>query len=287
MNGKFMNIIDITLENAREQLIDESFKRPVVIDFWAEWCAPCKALMPILAKLADEYAGALLLAKVNADELGMISSQFGVRSLPTVVVMKDGQPVDGFSGALPELQVRELLAKYLPQPWEAPLAQAKELLGQGNATEALPLLRDAYELSGQKGEVACYLAQAHLEMNRIDNAEVILSGVKMADQDSHYQQLKSQIELRLQAAKTPELVALEAAYTLNPDDMNIRYQLALQLNLEASYREALEHLLAILRKERGFAEGDARKTYTAILTSLGKADPLAIEFQRKLFTLLY
>ncbi len=109
-----MNIVDINLENAKQLLVDESFTRPVLIDFWADWCAPCKSLMPILEKLANEYAGAFLLAKVNADEMGMISSQFGVRSLPTVILMKDGQPIDGFAGALPEKEVRELLEKYLP-----------------------------------------------------------------------------------------------------------------------------------------------------------------------------
>lgn len=289
MNVPPLFIVDITLENARQYLIDESFQRPVVIDFWADWCAPCKNLMPILEQLANEYAGAFLLAKVNADDpqTQMVSAQFGVRSLPTVMIMKDGQPIDGFAGALPEIQVREILAKYLPKPWEAPLGQAQALMAANNFADALPLLRQAYEASGQLASINLLIAQCHLELNRTDNAEVILSTIKMADQDALYHQLQSRIELMKQAAKTPELAALETAHFQAPDDLQIRYELAVQYYRESQHRPALEHLLYILRKDRNFAAGEARKTFNAILTALGKGDALAIEFQRKLFTLLY
>jgi putative thioredoxin len=282
-----MHIVNITLENAKELLIDESFKRPVVVDFWADWCQPCKSLMPVLEKIANEYAGAFLLAKVNTEEQQMISAQFGIQSLPTVMVIKDGQPVDGFMGALPEKQVREVLEKYLPKPWEAPLQQAKDLMSQGQHQEALPLLRQAYEASKEEAAIALLMAECQLELNRIDNAEAILAAIKMADQDAHYEKLKAQIELKKQAAKTPELAALEAAFAANPDDLSVRYELALQLNQESQHREALTHLLEILQKDRQFAEGAARKSFNDIVAALGKGDALAIEFQRKLFTLLY
>ncbi len=282
-----MHIVEITLENAKELLIDESFKRPVVADFWADWCGPCKSLMPILEKLANEYAGAFLLAKVDTEEQQMIASQFGIRSLPTVMVIKDGQPVDGFMGALPEIQVREVLEKYLPKPWEAALQQAQLFMANHEYQEALPLLRQAYELSKSLPSIACLMAQCHLELNRLDNAEAILSEIKMADQDALYEQLQAQITLKKQAAKTPELTALEKAFAENPQDLQIRYSLALQLNHESQHREALTHLIDILRVDRQFAEGAVRKSFNDIVAALGKADPLAIEFQRKLFTLLY
>lgn len=287
MNSPLLAIIDITLDNAQQFLIDESFNRPVVIDFWAEWCGPCKNLMPVLERLATEYAGAFLLAKVNADDQQMISSQFGVRSLPTVMIMQNGQPVDGFTGALSEVQVREVLTKYLPKPWEIPLSQAQALMVEGNFTDALPLLRQAYDVSEQLSSIALLMAQAHVELNRIDNAEAVLATIKMADQDAHYEQLIAKIALQKQAAKTPELVALEEAYAKSPQDLTVRYQLALQYHQETQYRPALEHLLEIIRTERNFAEGEARKAFAAIIAALGKGDPLAIEFQRKLFTLLY
>lgn len=287
MNAPLLSIVDITLDNAQQLLIDESFSRPVVIDFWADWCGPCKNLMPVLEKLANEYAGAFLLAKVNADDQQMISSQFGVRSLPTVMIMQNGQPIDGFTGALAEIQVREILEKYLPKPWEAALQQAQRLMEEGNFTDALPLLRQAYDVSKQLASIALLMAQCHLELNRVDNAEAILSAIKMVDQDAHYEQLTAQMALKKQAAKTPALTELEAAFAKSPLDLTVRYQLALQYQQESQYRPALEHLLEIIRTERNFSDGDARKTFTAIVAALGKADPLAIEFQRKLFTLLY
>jgi putative thioredoxin len=282
-----MNIVDINLENAKQLLVDESFTRPVLIDFWAEWCAPCKNLMLILEKLANEYAGAFLLAKVNADEMGMISSQFGVRSLPTVMLMKDGQPIDGFSGALPEKEVRELLEKYLPKPWEKCVTDAQAFIVAGDFNSALPLLRQAYEESNHYVAIAYLLAQCHVQLNRMDNAEAILATINLADQDAHYQQLLAQIELKKQAAKTPELVVLEAAYAHEPENLQVAYELASQYQAEAIYRPALELLLAILRQERSFSEGAAKKRFMDIVAVLGKGDALAIEFQRKLFTLLY
>ena len=282
-----MHIVDITLENAKTLLIEESFKRPVVVDFWADWCAPCKSLMPVLEKLANEYAGAFLLAKVDTEEQHMISAQFGIQSLPTVMVIKDGQPVDGFMGALPEIQVRQVLEKHLPKSWEKPLEEATQLIAEQKHQDALPLLRQAYDESKGLASIACLIAQCHIEMNRLDNAEAILATIKMADQDALYEQLQAQILLKKAAAKTPELAALETAYAENPDDLNIRYSLALQLNNESQHREALSHLLEILRRDRAFAEGAARKSFNDIVAALGKGDSLAIEFQRKLFTLLY
>ena len=264
-----MNIVEINLENAKQYLIEESFIRPVLIDFWADWCAPCKSLMPILEKLANEYAGAFLLAKVNADEMNMISSQFGVRSLPTVMLMKDGQPIDGFAGALPEVQVRELLEKYLPKAWEKFVNDAQALIMAGDFNAALPLLRQAYEDSKQDAAIAFLLAQCHLELNRIDNAEAILATVKAADHNAHYEQLLAQVELKKQAAKSPELIALEAAHANEPDNLQHAYQLAIQYNAETAYRPALELLISILRKDRNFAEGAAKKTFMDILAALG------------------
>lgn len=280
-------IVSITMENAQSLLIDESFKRPVLVDFWADWCAPCKVLMPLLEKLAKEYAGAFLLAKVNADSENMIASQFGVQSLPTVMLMKDGQPVDGFVGVKTETEIRELLTQYLPKPWEAALKQAQALIAEQDLTTALPLLRQVYEESGQAPHIACLLAQQLVELNRTDEAELLLKKIKMADQDTFYEQVLAQLQLKLQAAKTPEMSALEKACAEQPENLELAYQLAVQMYQEAMYRPALEALLKILQQDRNFSEGAVKKTMMDVLASLGKGDPLAVEFQRKLFTLLY
>jgi putative thioredoxin len=282
-----MNSVDITLENVQQLVIDESFKRLVIVDFWADWCAPCKNLTPILEKLAQEYRGEFLLAKVNADDQQMLAGQFGVRSLPTVMLIREGQPLDGFSGDRTEVQLRQLLSQYLPKPWEQTLDNARQLVDAGDFDAALPLMRQVYEESQHQADVACLLARALVELKRTDEAEAVLGTVKLGDQNAAYEQVKAQLQLSKQAGKTPEITALEAAHKADPGNADIAYQLAVQLHQEGYHRPALELLMEILRKDRNYADGAARKTLMDILASLGKADPLAVEFQRKLFMLLY
>ncbi|WP_041523719.1 thioredoxin [Gilvimarinus agarilyticus] len=282
-----MNIIDVTAENAQQQVIDASFGKLVMVDFWADWCEPCKSLMPLLEKIAAEYPDNLVLAKINADDQQMLASQFGVRSLPTVMLIKDGQPVDGFTGAQPEAQIREMLDKYLPKAWEATLGQARALLDEASYSEALPLLRQALEESNQMPQIASLTALCYAELNRVEEAEALLASVKLAEQDGIYEQAVALVELKKQSAGSPELEKLAAAYEQNPADNETAYAYALQLNAEGQHRQALEILLELFKRDRAFNDGAARKAMTDILATLGKGDPLAVEYQRKLFTLLY
>lgn len=280
-------IVDINEANAKQLLIDESFNRPVVVDFWADWCGPCKSLMPVLEKLAQEYQGQFLLAKVNADEQQMIAAQFGVRSLPTVLVMQNGQPVDGFAGAQSEVQVRELLDKYLPKPWDDLLERGQVLLAEGQVAEALTLLREACTASEQRPDIACALADALLQSLRYDEAEQILESVRFVDQDAYHEQLVAQLQLAREASKAPEITALEKEHEARPGDLDVAYRLALQYQQNQYVREALELLYGILKKDLNFKEGAAKKTLMDTLAALGKGDPLAVEYQRKVYTLLY
>ena len=280
-------IVDITLENAQEYLIDESHNRPVLVDFWADWCGPCKTLMPILEKLANEYQGQFLLAKVNADELQIVAGQFGVQSLPTVMLMKDGQPVDGFAGAQPEKQVRELLDKHLPKPWDTALNSALALMESGNHSEALSLLQSAYSDSGQQANISFALVTCLIVLKRYDEADKILSDVKLADQNNEFEALKSQLQLAQEAQKTPEIAELEAKCQADPENKELAFQLAVQYSQNSYAREALDILFELVRTDLNFKDGEAKKAYLDILSVLGKSDPLAAQYQRKLYTLLY
>jgi putative thioredoxin len=243
--------------------------------------------MPVLEKLANEYQGAFLLAKVNADEQGMIAQQFGVRSLPTVVVMQGGQPVDGFVGAQPEAQLRELLEKYLPKPWDALLEQAQELMAAGDFGAALGLLRQAWEDSNHRHDITLAYAHALIESNRLDDADQVLSTVLMADQDAEWEQLVAQLKVKREAGKSPEIEALEQQLEAAPDNHDIRAQLAVVYTNAGYYREALEHLITVLRQDLNHADGATKKALLDTIASLGKGDPLAAEYQRKLYSLLY
>ncbi|MEM8563676.1 MAG: thioredoxin [Pseudomonadota bacterium] len=281
------HVVDIDQTNAAQLLIEESHKRPVVVDFWADWCEPCKVMMPLLEKIADEYQGAFLLAKVNADQEQAITQQFGVRSLPTVMVMQNGQPVDGFAGAQPETQVRQMLEKYLPKPWDGLLKLAQEHMAAGDFAAALSPLRQAMEESGKQHDIVMAYAHALIESLRLDEAEALLDEVRMADQDAHWEQLKAQLEIKREAAKSPEIEALEQQLAGNPDDLDVRHQLAVQYTNTGQFRAAFENLFEILQKDLNHADGSTKKLLLDTIASLGKGDPLAAEYQRKLYSLLY
>ncbi|MBN7795111.1 thioredoxin [Parahaliea mediterranea] len=287
MNAATDYIVDIDESNAAQLLIEESHQRPVVVDFWADWCEPCKVLMPVLEKIAHDYQGAFLLAKVNADQQQMITQQFGVRSLPTVMVIQGGQPVDGFAGAQSEAQVRELLQKYLPKPWDGLLQLAQEAMARGDFAAALTPLRQAWEESGHQHEITLAYAQALIEAMRLDEAEQVLGTVRMADQDATWEQLTAQLKLKREAAKSPEIEALEAQLEQDPDNHDIRAQLAVAYSDAGYAKDALENLFSILRTDLNHADGATKKALLDAITSLGKGDPLAAEYQRKLYSLLY
>ncbi len=281
------HVINVTQENAQKVLIEESSIRPVVVDFWSAQSEPSIELSPVLEQIASGYNGAFLLAKVNVDELMPIAQQLGVRSVPTVMIIKEGQQIDGFSGPQSEAEIRTMLDKHLPPAWQAKIEQANELMAAEQFDEALPLLRQAYQDSDEQASIGVGLAQVLLHLNRCDDAEVILEKVMMVDQDAAYEQAMAMLELKREASNSPELQALEAEYAANPEDLNIAIQLAVQYSQTGKNREALELFLSVLRKDLGFDEGNAKRLMMDIIASLGKGDSLATEFQRKLFTLLY
>lgn len=279
-------IIDVTDANLRD-ILERAQHTPVVFDFWAEWCSHCKSLMPILEKLAHEYQGQFILAKVDCDQQPAVASQFGIRSLPTVYMFKNGEPVDGFQGAIPESEIREKLLQILPQQDELKLEQAIQLLGEGKHQDAVPVLKEALELSGNASDIALLLAETYIVLNKMDDAEGLLNQIPLQDRDSRWQGLTAQIELARQAADTPEIQQLQQAMQQEPDNAELAVKLALQWHQVGRNEEALSLLMGFLRRDLGAANGSARKTLTDIIAALGNGDPLAGQYRRQLYSLLY
>lgn len=279
------NIVHMTPENFQDIIMEESKHRLVMVDFWADWCEPCKTLMPILEKIAAEYPNDLLLAKVDCEEQQQISMQFGVRNLPTVILVKDGQPVDGFAGAQPEGQIRELLEKHLPNIEDGLLAQAGEFIAEGNYEEAFPILKAAYEGAPERIDIKFALIDTNLELGRLDQARELLESILLADQDSTYHTLIGKLELAEKASQSPEILALEEAAQKSPDDLQIKVDLAVQYQQNNRQEEALALLFKVVQRDMNF--GEAKKLLLDTINALPEGDSLAGKYRRKLYSLLY
>ncbi|MCL5500660.1 putative thioredoxin [Phytobacter palmae] len=280
------NIVNINEANLHPTL-EQSMTTPVLFYFWSERSQHCQQLTPVLESLAAQYNGQFILAKVDCDAEQMLASQFGLRAIPTVYLFQNGQPVDGFQGPQPEEAIRALLDKVLPREEELKAQQAMQLMEEGKHAEALPLLKEAWQLSKQNSEIGLLLAETQIALNRSDDAEAVLKTIPLQDQDTRYQGLVAQIELLKKAADTPEIQLLLAQVEKNPADAQLATQLALQLHQVGRNEEALELLFGHLRKDLGAADGEARKMLQEILAALGTGDALASKYRRQLYSLLY
>lgn len=280
------NIVNINEANLHPTL-EQSMTTPVLFYFWSERSQHCQQLTPVLESLAAQYNGQFILAKVDCDAEQMLASQFGLRAIPTVYLFQNGQPVDGFQGPQPEEAIRALLDKVLPREEELKAQQAMQLMEEGKHAEALPLLKEAWQLSQQNSEIGLLLAETQIALNRSDDAEAVLKTIPLQDQDTRYQGLVAQIELLKKAADTPEIQHLQEQVEKNPADVQLATQLALQLHQVGRNEEALELLFSHLRKDLGAADGEARKMLQEILAALGTGDALASKYRRQLYSLLY
>jgi putative thioredoxin len=280
------NIVNITEANLH-QTLEQSMTKPVLFYFWSERSQHCLELTPVLENLAAQYNGQFILAKLDCDAEQMVASQFGLRAIPTVYLFQNGQPVDGFQGPQPEEAIRALLDKVLPREEELKAQQAMALIEEGKHDEALPLLKEAWQLSSQDSQIGLLLAQTQITLHRPEDAEAVLKTIPLQDQDTRYQGLVAQIELLKQAADTPEIQQLQQQVADNPNDAALASQLALQLHQVGRNEEALELLFGYLKTDLAAAEGQARKMFQEILAALGTGDSLASKYRRKLYALLY
>lgn len=279
-------MIDIDETNLQHAL-ELSMSQPVLFYFWSERSPQCQQMTPVLDKLAQEFAGQFALAKVDCDTQQALAAQFGLRAIPTVYLFKDGQPLDGFQGPQPEAAIRELLERVLPNPAQLKMAEAGELMAQGQYAEALPLLKDAWQSSDKSSEAGLLLAETYIHLKRTEDAETVLAAFPLQDKDTRYQGLLAQIDLMKQAADTPEIQLLQQQVQNAPQDASLAVQLALQLHQVGRNEEALELLMGHLNGSLAAADGEARKTLMDILAALGTGDALAAKYRRQLYSLLY
>ncbi len=280
---------DVNQADFEQQVVAASHQHPVVIDFWAPWCAPCKVLKPILEKLANEYAGKFLLAKVNSDENPEIAARYAVRGIPAVEAMVDGEIVDEFTGALPESAVREWLDRIIPSPAEELRRAAQQQAAAGDLDGALQKLSEASALEPNNEWVRVATAEILFAKGNADEAQRLLDSLKDMDilKDVRVLQLKAQVRLAEMREEGESEAALAAAIAKNENDLEARFKLANVLIAANRTAEGMDQLLEIVRRDRSFRDDIGRKTLLDVFNLLGGQGELVAEYRRKLASSLH
>jgi putative thioredoxin len=277
-------VVDVTSATFEQEVLEASQQVPVVVDFWAPWCGPCRTLGPMLERLAAEYGGRFKLAKVNSDENPELSQQFGIRSIPDVRAFRNGEQVDQFMGVLPERQLRAFIDDLAPAPAEAARREAAALRAEGNTEGATAALRAAVALDAGNELARIDLAEVLLEAGHTDEAAQQLEGVRQnIDWDARVASLKQGIGYARSGGNESELAARVAA---NPADLEARLALAGALAARKAWREAMDELLDIIRRDRGWRDGEARKQMLAMFNLASGDAQLVSEFRKKLASAL-
>jgi putative thioredoxin len=281
-------IYDVTAENFQQVVLQTSMSRPVLVDFWAEWCNPCKALMPTLAKLADAYQGKFILAKVNTEEQQQLATHFRIRSIPCVKLFLEGKLVDEFMGALPEAEIRSFIDKYIPRESDGLLAQAEQLLLQGDADGAGALIQQAAQMDPGSPRVMLANARYLATIGRLEEAEQQLNA--LPDEEKNKPEVSAMLA-RLQfdrsSADTPAPEILEERLKANPSDSEALHQLASHKIMQNDLEGALELLLNLMRKDREYGDDAARKDMLRIFEMLGGQGELVKRYRNRMFNLLH
>ncbi|BBU28302.1 co-chaperone YbbN [Burkholderia sp. THE68] len=277
--------MDTTLATFENDVINASMLAPVLVDFWAPWCGPCKTLGPMLERLEAEAAGKWKLVKVNVDENQELAAHFQVRSIPHVIAFADGRPIDQFIGVLPEGELRAFLDRLVPDGAEAERSAAHSAWAAGDRKKAIDTIKAALALDPGYDDARLDLIEWLIAERRIDDAkeeDKLLSPKTTQGIDARYNALKTELDAADAAADLPPADALIDAVNANPDDLDARFALANRLIAGRDYAGALENLLAIVVRDRAFMDDVGRKTMLSVFELAANQPDLVSQWRRKL-----
>jgi putative thioredoxin len=278
--------VEVNEENFENAVLDRSQQVPVLVDFWAPWCGPCKVLGPVLEKLADEYAGEFILAKINVDENPGIAGAFSIQGIPAVKLFRDGDLASEFTGALPEAAVRQFLSQFLPNAQDKQAQEAEDLAQEGKTAEAKTLYEALLAADPNYGRALLGLGQLAMAagdtagaLEQLDKISLVANERKEAD--------RLIAKLKLQSGGAQDEAALRAKVKAEPSNLQLRYDLAQTLAGLEKYDDALGEFLAIVKADRQFQDDGARKAMIQIFEVIGSDDPLTDKYRTELAAVLF
>ena len=284
-------IKDTTTAGFREDVLAESMQQPVLVDFWAPWCGPCKQMTPAIEKAVMAAGGKVKLAKMNIDEHPQIAGQLGIKSIPAVIAFQNGRPVDGFVGALPESQIRnfiERIAGPIEDEMDSVIASAEAAAEEGNHQEAAEIFSAVLQEDPTHIAASVGLARALIQLGRVENAKQVLASLPdESAKDPKVQAIQASIDLALQAAELGDIGEFERQLATNPDHHEARFDLAVALNARGERAAAADALLYIIKKQKDWQEGKARQQLLQFFEAWGPMEQDTLDARRKLSTLLF
>ncbi len=273
-------IFDIDAAAFEARVVDQSHRLPVMVDFWASWCAPCRTLTPLLTKIVDEYQGTVLLAKVNTDTEKELAARYQIRSLPTVVLFKDGQIIDHFVGAQQESVIKRMIDPHVKRKSNSELERATTLLEAGDNDKAVSVLTSAVTKYPTDDQLKLKLAEVHLENKEFEQANRVLSDVSQEAKNSdNYKILQSRIEFHHRDDAAVTLNDLLARLSQQPDDLANRHKLAIRYLVTGDTEKAMAQLLEIVKLDRNFQDDAGRKDLLKVFDMLGGKGTLVSRYR--------
>jgi len=281
-------IVTVTADNFAAQVLETSHQVPVLVDFWAAWCAPCKMLLPVLTRLVEAYQDKFILAKLNTDEQQALAAQFAIRGIPALKLFRFGQVVEEMTGVQPEQALRAMLDKYVEHPADKICHAALQYHQAGNSAQALAMLEQALQEEPSYVPLHQQLLQVLIDSGQLKAATKAYTKMPANVQaDSQISALKAKLDLACQVQDAPNLCVLEQQVAANPQDLAIRQQLAARYVMAQNYQSALEQYLEIMRQDRKFDQEAGKKGLLSVFALLNNQGTLVSHFRAKMSSLLF